>query len=308
MRLNHNLSSLNIFREYSKSLKLNSKALSHISTGEKISKAADGPNEITKSERMRLQIRGMQMAQKNLQDGVSMMQTADGALSSLNSITDRIRELIVQSGSGANSPEDKQVIQNEISQMVDGYDDIVKNTEFNGVKLFKIDSNLGEGTGEGNNIIKKSMQSGANSGESIDIIFKDLSLDQVGVMKIDNNGEKKVDKDKTLEKLKGELDLKDPQNLDKALEIIDAVSSTIVDLRSKYGAISNKFESTLENLGDFEISTQKSESSIRDADMAEEMMEFSRTGILIEAGNAMMVQSNKFPQDMLRILENLRSK
>lgn len=304
MRLNHNLSSLNIFREYSKSLKLNSKALSHISTGEKISKAADGPNEITKSERMRLQIRGMQMAQKNLQDGVSMMQTADGALSSLSSITNRIRELIVQSGSGANSPEDKKVIQNEISQMVDGYDEIVKNTEFNGVQLFKVDSNLAGG----NNIIKKSMQSGANSGESIDIIFKDLSLDQVGVMKIDNNGEKKVDKDKTLEKLKGELDLKDPQNLDKALEIVDAVSSTIVDLRSKYGAISNKFESTLENLGDFEISTQKSESSIRDADMAEEMMEFSRTGILIEAGNAMMVQSNKFPQDMLRILENLRSK
>ncbi|KAJ51184.1 flagellin [Clostridium tetanomorphum DSM 665] len=86
------------------------------------------------------------------------------------------------------------------------------------------------------------------------------------------------------------------------------MADTIIDARSKFGAISNKFQGTLQNLGEFEISTQSAESSVRDADIAEEMMNFARTNILIEAGNAMMAQSNKFPQDMLRILENVRSR
>lgn len=289
MRLNHNLSSLNIYREYSKTLRANSKALSHISTGEKVSKSSEGPNTMAKSERMRLQIRGMQMAQRNVQDGISMMQTADGSLSSLNSILNRVRELVVQSGSEANNSENKQTIKDEINQMLDGYEQIVKNTEFNGVELLSIEN-------------EKSMQSGANSGEAIDVVFKDISLDKVGVLGENND----VNADKTLKKLKEDLNLNNPQDIDKALEIVDAASNIIVDLRSKYGALSNKFGGTLDNLGEFEISTQKCESRIRDADIAEEMIQFTRTGILIQAGNAMMVQSNKFPQDMLRILENVR--
>ncbi|WP_027624838.1 flagellin [Clostridium lundense] len=291
MRLNHNLSSLNIYREYSKTLKANSKALSHISTGEKVVKASEGPNTIAKSERMRLQIRGMQMSQRNVQDGISMMQTADGSLSSLSSILNRVRELVVQAGSGSNNDEDKEQIKGEINQMLDGYNQIVKDTEFNGVKLLSVED-------------EKTMQSGANSGESINITFKDLSLDKVGVLNPDNS----VDSDKSLKKLREELDLSKPEDISKALEIVDAASNSIIDLRSKYGALSNKFESTFDNLGEFEASTQKCESRIRDADIAEEMIQFTRTGVLIEAGNAMMVQSNKFPQDVLRILENVRSR
>lgn len=298
MRLNNNISSLNIFREYSKNLKLNSKSLSRISSGEKITKASDGPNEMSQSERMRIQIRGLQMAQRNVQDGVSMMQTADGALSSLNSILGRVRELVVQSGSGANSPEDQKVIKGEINQMIDGYEEIVNNTEFNKVNILKNTSLEG----------KKAVQIGANSGDSMDIKLYDLSPDKVGATMIDSNGEKKIDSTKTLQYLKDNLDVKDADFVDKALEIVDAASNTVIDARSKYGAISNKFESTLGNLGDFEIATQRSESRIRDVDMAEEMIEFTRTGILIESGNAMMVQSNKFPQDALRILENVRSR
>ena len=302
MRLNNNISSLNIFREYSKNLKLNSKSLSRISSGEKIIKASDGPNEMSQSERMRIQIRGLQMAQRNVQDGVSMMQTADGALSSLNSILGRVRELVVQSGSGANSSEDQKVIKGEINQMIDGYEEIAKNTEFNGVKLFDLKNDNGEA------VVKKSMQIGANSGDSMDIKLYDLSPDKVGATMIDSNDEKKIDSKKTLQYLKDNLDIKDADFVDRALEIVDAASNTIVDVRSKYGAISNKFESTLGNLGDFEIATQRSESRIRDVDMSEEMIEFTKTGILIESGNAMMVQSNKFPQDALRILENVKSR
>jgi flagellin len=302
MRLNNNISSLNIFREYNKNLKLNSKSLSRISSGEKIIKASDGPNEMSQSERMRIQIRGLQMAQRNVQDGVSMMQTADGALSSLNSILGRVRELVVQSGSGANSSEDQKVIKGEINQMIDGYEEIAKNTEFNGVKLFDLKNDNGEA------VVKKSMQIGANSGDSMDIKLYDLSPDKVGATMIDSNDEKKIDSKKTLQYLKDNLDIKDADFVDRALEIVDAASNTIVDVRSKYGAISNKFESTLGNLGDFEIATQRSESRIRDVDIAEEMIEFTKTGILIESGNAMMVQSNKFPQDALRILENVKSR
>ncbi|WP_125152167.1 flagellin [Clostridium rectalis] len=294
MRLNHNLTSLNIYREYGKNLKSQSTALSRISSGLKIIKSGDDPNKIAKSERMRLQVRGLQMAQRNVQDGASMMQTADGALSSINSILLRIRELSVQSGSGSNSDSDKEEIKNEINEMVETYKDIVNNTEFNGVKLFKSEQ-------------EKPMQIGSDVGEVMDIKFYDLSADKVGVYKLDNNGTKVIDDNKTLESLK-KMDPKEKDFANRALEIVDAVSEKVVDTRSKYGALSNKFESTYKNLGEFEEITQRNESSLRDADIAEEMMDYAKTSILIDAGNAMMAQSNKFPQDMLRILENVRTR
>lgn len=276
MRLNHNLSSLSIYREYEKNITKNSKALSRISSGEKITKAGDSPNGIAKSERMRIQIRSMQMAQKNLQDGVSVLQTADGALNSLNSITGRIRELVIQSG-GATSEDDKLQIKGEIDQMIQGYKDIVNNTEFNGVKLLNTNGHM-------------LTQMNANVGDTANIPLKDLSPDG------------------NLSDIKDILDINSNDFIDKALDIVDEVSSNIVDLRSKYGAMTNLFEGELDSLSEFEISVTGSESRIRDADMAEEMMEFSRTGLLLEAGNAMMAQSNKFPQDVLRILENVRSR
>ncbi|GAA0724194.1 flagellin [Clostridium malenominatum] len=275
MRLNHNLSSLSIYREYEKNITKNSKALSRISSGEKITKAGDSPNGIAKSERMRIQIRSMQMAQRNLQDGVSMLQTADGALNSLNSITGRIRELVIQSG-GATSEDDKLQIKGEIDQMIQGYEDVVNNTEFNGVKLLNSNGHL-------------LTQMDANVGDTANIPLMDLSPDG------------------NLSNINA-LDINSNDFIDKALNIVDEVSSNIVDLRSKYGAMTNLFEGELDSLSEFEISVTGSESRIRDADMAEEMMEFSRTGLLIEAGNAMMAQSNKFPQDVLRILENVRSR
>lgn len=278
MRLMQNMSSLRIHRQYQKSLVSQSKALKHISSGEKFTSAGEAPNEIAKSERMRIQIRGFQMAQKNTQDGVSMMQTADGALDSMTSTMQRVRELVVQAGNGANSPEDRETIISEIKQMVSGYDDIAKNSEFNGVSLF--DSK--------NNIDKISMQIGANAYENVEIKFHDLraedmNLDQVTKFVQDND-------------------------LGSALEKIDSVIDTLSNVRSEYGALTNKFENCFDGLSEFEIATQGAESSIRDANIAEEMMSYSKDSILVEAGNAMIAQSNKFPQEILRILENVRSR
>ncbi|MBU5269078.1 flagellin [Clostridium cochlearium] len=276
MRLNHNLASLNVYRGYLKNLKSNSMAMKKVSSGVKIQSAKDDPNNLAKSERMRMNIRGLQMANRNVQDGVSMLQSADGSLSSINAILGRIRELTVQYGNGSNSEEDKEIIKKEIDQMIEGCEDIVNNSEFNGVKLFK----------DGG---KKPMQLGTEVGDSMEVEFFNL--------------EKKLE---DLTKLK----TKDTNNFntDAVLDVVDESINTIVDVRSKYGAIMNKFEDTMNNLSSFELATQESESRVRDADIAEEMVEVARTNILLEAGRAIMVQTNQLPQDMLRILENVRAK
>lgn len=276
MRLNHNLASLNAYRGYLKNLKSNSIAMKKVSSGDKIQSAKDNPNNLAKSERMRMNIRGLQMANRNVQDGVSMLQSADGSLSSINAILGRVRELTVQYGNGSNSEEDKEIIKCEIDQMIGGYEDIINNSEFNGVKLFKGDE-------------KRLMQLGTDVGDSMELEFFDLK-----------------DKLKGLTGLKG----KDINNFNtnEALVQVDNAINKIVDVRSKYGAIMNKFEGTMDNLSDFELVTQESESRVRDADVAEEMVEVARTSILIDAGQSIMVQTNQLPQDMLRVLENIRTK
>lgn len=278
MRLMQNMSSQRIYRQYQKSLVNQSKALKHISSGEKFTKSGEAPNEIAKSERMRLQIRGLQMAQKNAQDGISMMQTADGALDSMTNTMQRVRELLVQAGNGANSSGDKETILSEVKQMIEGYDDIAKNSEFNGVSLFDPQDNL--------NSVK--MQLGANAYENTEIKFHNLRAEDLG--------------------LNGIVELVKNGELGSALEKSDLVIENLSGIRSEYGALANKFEDCFEGLGEFEIVTQAAESSIRDADIAEEMIEFTKNNILIDSGNAMMVQSNKLPQEILRILENVKSR
>ncbi|RXM78499.1 flagellin [Clostridium tetani] len=276
MRLNHNLASLNVYREYLNNLKSNSVAMKRVSSGQKINSAKDDPNNLAKSERMRMNIRGLQMANRNVQDGVSMLQSADGALSSMNSILGRIRELSVQYGSGSNSEKDKEIIKEEINEMIESYEDVINNSEFNGVKLFQEKK-------------ERSMQLGSDVGNTMDIEFFDLKTEL-----------------KTLTELKK----KDTNTFtaNEALDEVDKAINKVVDVRSKYGAIVNKFEGTMSNLSQYELITQESESRVRDADIAEEMTEVARTSILLDAGRAIMAQTNQLPQDMLKILDNVRVK
>lgn len=275
MRLMQNMSSQQIYRQYQKSLISQSKALKHISSGEKFTKAGEAPNAIAKSERMRLQIRGLQMAQKNAQDGISMMQTADGSLDSMTNAMQRVRELLVQAGSGSNNSQDKETILNEVEQMVRSYDDIAKNSEFNGVSLFNSEDKI-------------KVQLGANAYENTEIKFHNLRADNLGLNEI--------------------IELVKSDDLGSALEKSDLVMESLNNVRSEYGALANKFEDCFEGLGEFEISAEAAESSIRDADIAEEMVEYTKNNILIEASNAMIVQSNALPQEILRILENVKSR
>lgn len=287
MRLNHNLASLNIYREHAKNIKAQSITSHRISSGYKINSAKDNPNAISQSERQRIQIRGLQMAARNAQDGVSMLQTAEGGMESITNMLQRIKELTVQAG-GANSDSDKEIINSEIKQLIEGIDDIARNTEFNGNKL------LYETTVTDNANSDKflSMPSGANVGENIDIPLFSITSGALGSR--NNSG-----------KLK-DIDVRAEGGIDKALDIVDGAIQTVVSSRSKYGALENRFDRTFEITTVVGDNIQRAESGIRDADIAEEMMSFAKHNILIEAGNAMMVQSNNFPKDILRILENMK--
>ena len=280
MIINKNMASLNIYREYSKNITNQSSALQRISSGIKVNSAKDDPNAIAQSERFRMQIRGLQMAGKNTQDGVSMLQTADGGLDGITSSLQRVRELIVQAG-GATTDSDKEVIQKEINQMLDGADDMANNTEFNGVKL------LSGGANDGS--VNIEMLTGANVGEKINIpkynlTTKGLALKTGDVVNVDVN------------------------KIDDSLKLVDSALHNIIGARSKFGALENRFESNYNYTMEMSDKIESADSGVRDADLAEEMMEYSKDSILIEAGNAMMAQSNKLPQDALRILENVRSR
>jgi flagellin len=286
MRLNVNLASLNIYREHLKTVKGQSTTIDRISSGNKANRSADNPNAIAQSERMRIQIRGLQMAHRNAQDGVSMLQTAEGGLDNVTSALQRIKELSVQAG-GATSADDKAVIQKEITELISGIDDTVKNTDFNGMKL------IGDEKVTNNNMPKViDMSTGANVDERISIPVYNLSSNYIG--------------DTSKEKYLESIDVTKEGGVDQALSIVAGALDTVLSVRSKYGALQNRFESTVEITSVVGETIQRAESDMRDADIAEEMMNYAKYNLLMEAGNAMMVQSNKFPQDILRILENVK--
>lgn len=273
MRLYHNTMSLNVYRNYSKSVGNQSKSVEKISNGYKVNSAYEDPNALAKSETMRMQIRGMQMSQRNLQDGISMLQSLDGSLDKVNSVLNRIRELVVQAG-GAGADDDKKSIENEIDEMKNTLNNIIAGSDFNEV-------NLVNGTIPGG----KEMVCGSLTGEKITIPTINLKPDKLGLTSIDIKN-----------------------NLGDSIETIDKAISMVVSARSEYGAIQNRLESTYEISSENQLVSGKAESELRDLDVAEEMINFSRNNILIEAGNAMMAQTNRFPQDILRILENVRSR
>lgn len=285
MKLNSNLMSLNIYKNYSKTLVRQSNSLNRISTGEKIISSKDNPHGLAKSELLRIQIRGIDVASKNLQDSTALLQTADSAMENINASLTRMKELSIQAG-GAMSLSDREIIQQEIEELKNHIDTVADTAEFNGVKLLKA-----EGVIDNNNPRQLINSSGANVGDVINIPLYNLSLD------ILSSSQGKNLKD---------VDVTSIDNIDSSLEIIDDVSKTINSMRSKYGAIMGKAERIADNLSELNILNQGAESSIRDADVAEEMVNYSKENILINSSSALMAQSNRFPQDILRILENVK--
>ncbi|WP_203245948.1 flagellin N-terminal helical domain-containing protein [Sporosarcina beigongshangi] len=271
MRINHNIAALNTHRQLSFNNANASKNLEKLSSGYKINRAGDDAAGLAISEKMRGQIRGLDMAAKNAQDGISLIQTAEGALNETHSILQRMRELAVQAANDTNVAKDRTSIQDELTELTAEIDRIAKNTEFNTQNLLN------------GSFSAKTFHIGANSGQAI----------KLSITTMDS---------KALKVTAGAVAVDTTTNASKAITAINTAIESVSTQRSKLGAVQNRLEHTINNLGASSENLTAAESRIRDVDMAKEMMEFTKNNILTQAAQAMLAQANQQPQGVLQLL------
>ncbi|MCY7945908.1 flagellin Hag [Bacillus atrophaeus] len=320
MRINHNIAALNTYRQLSANSNASQKNMEKLSSGLRINRAGDDAAGLAISEKMRGQIRGLDMASKNSQDGISLIQTAEGALTETHSILQRVRELAVQANNtGTQDTTDLGAIQDEIGSLLEeigGVDGASKGisdrTQFNGKNLLNGDFSSASGN-------QLQFQIGANDQQTLTVNIEDMSVKSLGTADtttkdpdgndVTTKGFKIADLDVT--KLTGKAaDGKDLSPEDKAkfsfenqLSAIDAATKQVSTQRSKLGAVQNRLEHTINNLGASSENLTAAESRIRDVDMAKEMSEFTKNNILSQASQAMLAQANQQPQSVLQLLQ-----
>lgn len=265
LRITHNVEAMNAARNLQANTAKISASMEKLSSGYRINRAADDAAGLGISESMRSQIRGLAQAQRNIQDGVSMVQTAEGNLDEVHSMLQRIRELAVQYKNGSLDNNARTSIQNEVNQLSSEIDRIGSQASFNGIKLL-------DGTAT------VSFQVGANDGEQIGITFLNLSsavgtsysqLSQTGATDISE---------------------------------IDAAITSVSTARGQMGAVQNRLDHTLSVSAAYQENLTSAESRIRDVDMADEMVNLTKMQVLQQAGTAMLAQANQAPQSVLKLL------
>ena len=256
VRINTNIEALNAHRNLSSTAVTFSKSVEKLSSGLRINRAADDAAGLAISEKLRAQVRGLNQAQRNAQDGISMVQTAEGALNEVHSMLQRIRELAVQYANGTNDSDSQASIKAEVDALQSAIGDIASNTKFNGVALL---------TGGGD----VDFQVGADKGQTRTVTFGD----------VDTSAAKVTD-----------------------ISTVDTAIADISTLRGTFGAAQNQLEHTVANLGVAAENLTASESRIRDLDVASEMVNFTKTQILQQAGTAILAQANSAPQSILTLL------
>ncbi|MCJ7843298.1 flagellin [Lederbergia sp. NSJ-179] len=271
MRINHNIQALNAYRNLSQTMASTSKSLEKLSSGLRINRAADDAAGLAISEKMRSQIRGLGMAERNALDAVSLIQTAEGALNETHSILQRMRELSVQAANGTMDEDDRKSVQLEIKELIDEVDRIAEKTEFNGMSLL-----------DGKNTNGFQFQIGPNSDNLLKIQLDDMTANEIGV---------------------GEIDLSTAEKAEAAIDTLDTAIGIVSEQRAKLGAYQNRLEHTVTNLQTANENLTAAESRIRDLDMALEMTNFTRNNILNQAGQAMLAQANQLPQGILQLLQ-----
>ena len=288
MRLNHNMTSLRIYSSYNDNLSSNSTALSRISSGLKIQSAKDNPKKIAQAGNMEMQIKGLSMASRNAQDSISMMQTFDGAMQEMNNSLNRMKELAVSAADGTKSEADRAAIQDEIEILKGNMRDLANNTEFNGIKIIgdeKVTNN--DNPGERKSLI------GAFAGEQVSVPTFNLNLNMLGIKQGD-----------TITSSLADINLTTADGANASMEVIKQSTKIVADIRSKYGAISSRFETAQDNIGVISGKVENAQSDICDADIATEALEMSRTDIILQSQISLLAQTNKMPQDALNILAN----
>ena len=281
LRIQNNVEAFNAHRTLTATSTQASKSMEKLSSGFRINRAADDAAGLSISEKMRGQIGGLAQAQRNAQDGISLVQTAEGSLNEVHSMLQRVRDLKVQHGNGTLSDDDKSAIEAEIGQIGSEIKSIVDNTKFNGNSL--LDS------------AGFKFQVGANDDETIDTGAVSLS----GAVGTSGTG--------GLQEL---MAISDAASAKTALASgalstiagIDNAVKNVSNVRGNLGAIQNRLESRLNNLATYQENLTASESRIRDVDMAAEMTKFTKLGILQQAGTSMLAQANQAPQGVLSLL------
>lgn len=270
MVVQHNLTAMNTSRQLGITTTGLQKSTEKLSSGYKINRAADDAAGLSISEKMRNQIRGLNKAASNTQDGISLVQTAEGALNEVHSMLQRVSELAVQASSDVNGTADRTAISDEISELKEEIDRVATTTQFNKMNIL-------DGTFTG-----KSIQVGANSGQNITIEIESMKASDLGFGKTDVS------------------------SYNSANAVLDAAQAAIEELssrRSKLGATQNRLEHTYDNLNNISENTQAAESRIRDTDMAAEMVSYSKNNILQQAGQSMLAQANQANQGVLSLLQ-----
>lgn len=273
MRINHNIAALNTHRQLSSATNAQSKNMEKLSSGLRINRAGDDAAGLAISEKMRNQIRGMDQASRNAQDGISLIQTAEGALNETHSMLQRMAELYTQAANGTQTTSDNGQIDKEITELSKQIDNIATQTKFNTKSILDNTNTL-------------TFQVGANTGETIDLVLTD---NKAATLKVDAGGNLKA-LDGTNATATGNLDL------------VQAAIDTVSTNRANLGAVQNRLEHTINNLGTSSENLTAAESRVRDTDMAKEMMDQTKNSILAQAAQAMLAQANQQPQGVLQLL------
>ena len=277
MRINNNISAMNTHRNMGVNNNATSKSMEKLSSGMRINRAGDDAAGLSISEKMRAQIAGLSQAASNAQDGISYIQTAEGALTEVSSMLTRMKELSVQRSNGTYNTEDIQNIDLELRSLSDEIGNIIATTEFNGMNVFAEDVTIAisHDAGVGLDIEAATLDDGGD----VDLtdMFTSLGLDP-GADAATNAGE-----------------AVEVGNIDIAIDLVNSQ-------RAIYGAAQNRLEHTINNLGTTHENLSAAESRIRDTDMAKEMTTFTKNNILQQAAQSMLAQANQLPQNVLGLL------
>ncbi|MDR3131140.1 MAG: flagellin [Treponema sp.] len=278
MIINHNMSALYANRNLGVTQGDVAKSIEKLASGERINRAGDDASGLAVSEKMRSQIRGLNQAERNIQNGVSFIQTTEGYLQETQDILHRLRELSVQSANGIYTDEDRMQIQVEVSQLIDEVNRIASHAQFNGMNLL-----TGAFAQDGPRTML--LQVGANMDQNEQVFIGNMTAAALG-----------------LEGEQASISISSAESANTAIGTIDSALRQISKQRADLGAFQNRFEMAVEGVAIAAENLQAAESRVRDANMASEMVDYTKNQILAQAGNAMLAQANTRTQSVLQLL------
>lgn len=285
MVINHNMSAMFAKRSQGIQDESAAKAMGKLSSGLRITRAGDDASGLAVSEKMRSQIRGLNKASENAQNGISFIQTTEGYLQETMDLIHRIRELAVQSANGIYTAEDREIIQVEVSSLIAEVDRVASIAQFNGMNM--LTGRFAEATGDNTVTASMWLHIGANMDQRTQVYIGTMSAQALGLRSV---GDQSI------------MQLTSPDESNRALGTLDEAIKRINKQRADLGAYQNRLEQAVKGLDIAAENTQASESRIRDTDMADQMVEFTKYQVLSQAGTAMLAQANQSTQNVLSLL------